>query len=119
MRAYAAWLFALAAAFNAAVGLALLLGRPLVGSALGLDPIAGSNLALLYLVAGFILIFAYAYLRIALDPVGSRPLVQLGAIGKLVAFASVITAWAQGAVGPRLPGLAAGDLVFAPLCLDS
>jgi hypothetical protein len=118
LRRYAAVLFGLAAAFNAAVGLALLFARPLVGPALGLDPIVGTNLVLLSLSAGLIVFFAWIYLLIALDPAKQRPVIPLMAVGKLVGFASVAWPWLAGAVDARLPALAAGDLVFALLFFD-
>jgi hypothetical protein len=118
MRAYGGWLFGAAAVFNAAVGLGLLFARPWLGGLIGLDPATGTNLALLYLTASFILLFAGAYGWVALKPMTNRPLILLGAIGKLVAVVCVAVPWMTGAIDARLPSLAAGDLVFAALFLD-
>jgi len=117
MRLSAGWLFGLAAGFNGAVGLSLLLASQAVANALGLQPVAGSNLLLLYLTAGFILMFAYAYARIARDPVGFRPLIGFSALGKTVAVAIMLVCWLRGLVDWRVPALGGGDLVFAGLFL--
>jgi hypothetical protein len=115
MKLSAPWLFGAAAAFNFAVGFALLALRPWAGPLLHLDPIAGTNLVLVNLTGGFILLFAYGYARIALDPVGWRPLIGLSAIGKAMAAAAVILPWAMGQISAVLPSLVGGDVVFAGL----
>lgn len=118
MKTYARWLFGLAAAFNAAVGLALLFARPMLGPLLGLAPITGSNIAIVNVAGGLIVLFAYAYLRVALDPVRFRSFIGLAVIGKLIAVVGVVTPWLVGAIDARLPGLVGGDLVFAVLFAD-
>ena len=118
MKTYAHWLFGLAAAFNALVGLAMLLGRPLLGPMLGLAPLVGTNIAIANLAAGLILTFAYAYLRVAMDPVRFRPFIGLAVIGKLLAVACVVWPWLAGDIDARLPRLVAGDFVFALLFAD-
>ena len=115
MKLSAPWLFGAAAAFNFAVGFALLALRPWAGPLLHLDPIAGTNLVLVDLTGGFILLFAYGYARIALDPVGWRPLIGLSAIGKAMAAVGVILPWAMGQIPAVLPSLVGGDVVFAGL----
>ena len=115
MKLSAPWLFGAAAAFNAAVGFALLAARPWAGPLLGLDPIGGTNLVLVNLTGGFILLFAYGYARIALDPVGWRPLIGLSAIGKAMAAAGVMAPWIAGRISSLLPSLVGGDVVFAGL----
>jgi hypothetical protein len=64
-----------------------------------------------------IILFGYAYLRIARDPVGYRPLIHIGAAGKLAAFALAAGAWWAGAVPAGLPIVVAGDAVLASLFL--
>jgi len=117
MRLSAGWLFGAAAGFNIVVGLALLFQRPWLEAILQLDPITGSNLMLLVLTAGFILLFAYAYARIALDPVTWRPFIGFCVIGKTAAAASILACWLLGQVAWTLPALGSGDLIFAGLFL--
>ena len=117
MRLSAKWLFGAAAGFNAAVGLGLLFARPTLAAALRLDPIEGSNLLLLYLTAGFILLFGYGYARVAADPVAWRPFIPFSAAGKTMAMASMLACWLEGQVAWVVPALGAGDLVFAGLFL--
>src|SRR5262245_44493920 len=97
MTAHARWLFGSAAALNLAVAISLIFLRSVISPLLGLEPVSGTGLVLLYLTAGFIGLFGYAYARVAINPVVNRPLIVLGAIGKLAAVASVVIAWAQGA----------------------
>jgi hypothetical protein len=100
------------------VALGLLFLRPALAPLIGLDPIAGTNLVFLYLATGFVALFGYAYLRIALDPQRYRPFVELGAIGKLVAVASASWPWLRGEIGWQLPLILSGDVVLALLFLD-
>lgn len=108
-------LFGIAAAFNFLVAAGLLLLRPSMAPLLRLDPIAGTNLILVNLTGGFIALFGYAYLRVAIDPVTYRPFIPLGIIGKLIAVASAVWPWLSGAVSWPLPVLSFADLVFVVL----
>jgi hypothetical protein len=118
MKTYARWLFGLAAAFNLAVGLALLFVRTLMIPRLGFDPVEGSNALIANLVGMFIALFGYCYLLVAIDPVKYRPYISLGAIGKLLAIACAVVPWLTGASSVKPPPLLFGDLVFALLFLD-
>ena len=118
MDAYARRLFGTAAFFNLLVAVILLLVRPLLAPALPLDPIAGTNVVLLYMTAFLIATFGYAYLRVALDPRRFRPFVELGVVGKLLAVAAATGPWLAGEIGWQVPLLVGGDLVFALLFLD-
>lgn len=118
MKSYARWLFGTAAAGNLAVGGSLLLAQKPFAEILGLDPIVGSNAVIAALAGVLIVVFGYGYGRIALDPARFRPLIQLGAFGKLAAVVTVV-------VGARLVPhvwwlavLVSGDLGFAALFLD-
>ncbi|MGI9170404.1 MAG: hypothetical protein ACR2FH_09545 [Caulobacteraceae bacterium] len=113
----ARWLFGIAAAFNVAVGLSLLFLRPSLAPVLHLDPTTGTNLVLIDLVGGLIVLFGYAYARVAADPIRYRPFIHLGVIGKLIAVASAVTHWRAGQVFWALPLLASGDLAFVALFL--
>ncbi|MBA3812024.1 MAG: hypothetical protein H0X27_10370 [Caulobacteraceae bacterium] len=108
-------LFGVAAAFNFGVGIALLFLRPWLGPLLGLDVIAGTNLVLIDLTAGLILLFGYAYARLAIDAVRYRPYIPIGIGGKLVAVVSAAVPWLAGEISWRLPLLAGADLVFVGL----
>ena len=117
MRAYARWLFGLAAAFNLLIGLALLFLRTLLSSLLHLGPIAGTNVVLANLTGMFVALFGCAYAMVALDPVEYRAFVPLGAIGKLLAVVCVFIPWFMGVIPGILPSLVVGDFVFAILFL--
>jgi hypothetical protein len=118
MSVRARWLFGLAAAANFAVAAWLGLTRGLFVALLDLDPITGTNAVLADLAAVLIASFGYGYLRIALDPVRFRPLIHVGALGKLAAVAAVFTAALTLPHLWRLFALVGGDVVFAILFLD-
>lgn len=118
MPTYSRWLFGLAAAANLAVAAWILFARGRFVQLFDLDPITGTNIVLTNLAAVLIAGFGYGYVRIALDPVRFRPLVHIGALGKLAAVAVAVSAvvWDRGAM--RLAILVSGDLVFAALFVD-
>jgi len=118
LTAYARWLFGVAAVANLFVAAWLALAQRLFVGVLGLDPIAGSNIVIADLAAVLIAAFGYGYLRIALDPVRFRPLIHVGALGKLAAVAAVFTAALTLPHLWRLFALVGGDVVFAILFLD-
>jgi hypothetical protein len=118
MTAYGRWLFGLAALFNAAVGALALLAPELFAAWLGLDAITGTNRLFAALSGGFILLFGYAYLRIALDAARFRAFIGFGAAGKLSAVAIIAGLWLRHVIGPTVPALAGGDVIFALLFVD-
>jgi hypothetical protein len=118
VRGYARWLFGFAAAFNLAVGVALLFLRPMLLGRLGFDPVTGSNIVIANLVGMFVALFGYCYLLVAIDPVKYRAYISLGAIGKLLAIMCAVVPWLTGAVAMKPPPLLAGDFVFALLFID-
>jgi len=63
-------------------------------------------------------VFGWAYLRIAQDPRRFRPFIELGVIGKVLAVTVTTLPWLRGQIGPQLPLLVSGDLVYAALFLD-
>jgi hypothetical protein len=115
---YARWLFGTAAALNIGVAAGLLFLRPQIGPLLGLDPISGTNVALLYLTAGFIGLFGYAYVRVAMNPAANRPLISLSVIGKLTAVGWLVLAWLTGDAPGRLVAPSGADLIYTLLFLD-
>ena len=111
-------LFGTAALFNFLVALALLFLRPQLGPLVRLDPVTGTNVVFVYLAAGLVAVFGYAYVRIAQDPERFRPFIELGVIGKLLAVGAVTWPWLTGEVGWQLPLVVSGDAVFALLFID-
>lgn len=113
----ARWLFGVAAAFNFSVGLGLLFLRAWLAPILRLDQVEGANLVFVNIVGGLIVVFGYAYVLVARDPVRYRPYIPLGVLGKLVAVVAVLIPWFAGQVFWTLPMLASVDVVFAVLFL--
>jgi hypothetical protein len=70
------WLFSSAAIFNAVICLSLLFAPNAIVRWLSLDPVTGSNLMILHLTAGFIGLFAVAYVLVAVDPVAFRVFIR-------------------------------------------
>jgi hypothetical protein len=118
MNTYARWLFGVSAAFNLAVGGALLLLRPTLLGRLGFDPVEGSNIVIANLTAMFIMLFGYCYALVAFDPVKNRPFISVGAVGKLLAIGCAVVPWLSGQIAMKPPPLLAGDLILAILFLD-
>jgi hypothetical protein len=116
--AYARTLFRLAAAFNFAVAIALLLLRPQLAALFGLAPVEGTNLAFANVTAVLVATLGYAYLRVAADPERERAIIEVAVVGKLLAVAAVCWPWLAGDIDFRLPLLVAGDFVFALLFID-
>jgi hypothetical protein len=115
MRVHARLLFGAAAAFNLAVGLALLFARGALSRVLKLDPIVGTHVVLANMCGTFIVLFGVAYALVARDPLKYRAYVPLGAAGKLLAVVAVVVPWTLGTIDATIPSLTAGDLVFALL----
>lgn len=67
------------------------------------------------LTAAFIALFGGSYAWLALQPVISRPLLMLGAIGKTAAFSIFFSLWLFGQVSLLLMIGGIGDLAFALL----
>ena len=118
MATYARWLFGTGAAFNIAIGLALLFLRPLMQTRLGIEPAEGANLVLANLAGLLAAMVGVIYAMIAREPDRYRPIIVLAALGKLAAVALVVTPWLRGEVGPQLPALVMGDALYALLFLD-
>ncbi len=105
-------LFTVAAIFNLLVGLPMLLAFPLVSRLLGVE---GGPTVWYHICAAIVVIFGYAYWRIARDPVGFRPYIALGIIGKLVFVVAIYGHWLAGDASGRMALLVTVDLVFAIL----
>jgi|HubBroStandDraft_1064217.scaffolds.fasta_scaffold522536_2 hypothetical protein len=117
-RSYVRWLFGVAAGANLLVAGTMSLGQGLFVTVLALDPITGTSVVLVDLAAVLIGAFGYGYARIALDPVGFRPPIAIGAWGKLAAVATVLVGALSLTHLWRLFALVSGDVPFALLFLD-
>jgi len=115
---HARWLFGIAAAFNFAVAASVLFLRPWIGPLFQLDPATGTNLVNINIAGVLIAAFGWAYVCVARDPVRYRPYISFGIIGKLGVAIAALAPWLTGAIGWRVPALAAADLVFAALFAD-
>ena len=69
------------------------------------------------LAAMFIALFGGAYLWLAVSETLHRPLLGLGAVGKLLAFLLASGLWAVDAAPPAIALTSIGDLAFALLWL--
>jgi len=61
----------------------------------------------------FVLLFAGAYVWLAMQPAINRPFVAFGAIGKATAFVTVLVLWLRGAVPAGGVLAMLGDIVLA------
>ena len=96
------------------LGCGLLFAYPWLAPVLGVD---GPPTVWFHIVAGIVLVFGYAYARIAQDSQRYRPYIVLGAAGKLT-FAAVIYAhWIAGSAPGPVAVLVSADVVFAALFL--
>jgi hypothetical protein len=118
MSIYVRALFGFAGTLNLLVGLALLLWPAGAMAFAGIGPLAASAMPLIYFAGTMIALFGYSYFLIAADPVRFRPLIHIGALGKLLAVASAGLPWIMGQTGPRLASVLAPDVIFALLFLD-
>jgi hypothetical protein len=105
-------LFTIAAIFNAAVGLAMLLAYDVMVPWLGLPP---RPTVWIHIVALIVLVFGYAYWRIATDAVKFREYVVLGIVGKLAFVVAIYGHFLAGDATAALAALVTADLVFAGL----
>jgi hypothetical protein len=105
-------LFTVAAIFNAVVGLAMLLAYDPLVPWLGFPP---RPTVWIHIIALVVLVFGYAYWRIAMDPVKFREYVVLGIVGKLAFVVVIYGHFIAGDATAALATLVTADLVFAGL----
>lgn len=105
-------LFQVAALFNFAVGIPLLLAYPAAAPLLGMPPSPG---VFFHVCIGIVLLFGWVYWRIARDPVQYRPYVMLGVLGKMVFVVAIYGHWLAGDASTAMAALVTGDLIFAAL----
>lgn len=105
-------LFTIAAIFNAVVGLAMLLSYDLMVPWLGFPP---RPTVWIHIIALIVLVFGYAYWRIANDPARFREYVVLGIAGKLAFVVVIYGHFIAGDATAALAMLVTADLIFAGL----
>jgi hypothetical protein len=105
-------LFTVAAAFNFLVGMGILLGYSLVAPLLGLP---AQPTVWIHIVALVVLLFGWAYWRIATDPVRYREFVVLGIAGKLAFVVAIYGHFLNGSATAATAALVSADLLFAVL----
>jgi hypothetical protein len=105
-------LFRVGAAFNVLVGVSMLVAWP---AAAGLLGFAAPRTVFTDLVGAVVALFGWVYWRIAEDPVGCRPYVLLGIVGKLTFVVVIYANFALGRAPAGLAALVTADLVFAVL----
>jgi hypothetical protein len=105
-------LFTIAAIFNAVVGLAMLLAYDLVVPWLGFPP---RPTVWIHIIALIVLVFGYAYRRVARDPSRFREYVVLGIAGKLAFVVAIYGHFVAGDATAALATLVTADLIFAGL----
>lgn len=101
----------LACPFNLVAAIVFAFPSSILGRQLGLPEYVSP----LYtsLVALFVALFGFTYAWLARQPSIDRPLLALGSIGKLSAFAIALGLWIAKLVPGLLVLVAVGDLVFA------
>jgi len=105
-------LFAAAAIFNILVGLGILFAYDLVGPWLGFPP---QPAVWIHIIALVVLVFGYAYWRVARDPARFREYVVLGILGKLSFVVAIYAHFFNGTATTALAVLVTADLLFAAL----
>lgn len=105
-------LFTAAAIFNWAVAASLFLAYHELAPILGLPP---RPTVWLHIVAAIVLVFGYAYWRVAGDSRRFREYIALGIIGKLAFVVVIYAHFLVGSTGPAMAGLVTVDLAFAGL----
>ena len=105
-------LFGVAAIFNVVVGVAMLIAYDALAPWLGLPP---QPTVWVHLVALVVLVFGYAYSRVAMDPRRFREYIVLGMVAKLAFVAVIYGHFLAGGATAMLATLVTADLVFAGL----
>ncbi len=105
-------LFGIAAIFNFVVGGGLLLAYPWTARLLGID---GPPTVWFHITTGIVLLFGYAYWQISRDPATNRPLIVMGAAGKLIFAVAIYAHWLAGTASGMMALLVTTDVVFAAL----
>ena len=105
-------LFTVAALFNWAVGAGILLRYRALAPLLGFPE---PPTVWIHIVTGIVIVFGYAYWRIAADPRRFREYVVLGILGKLTFVIAIYAHFMAGSATPALALLVTADLIFAAL----
>ena len=108
-------LFVIAALFNFAVGLPMLLAPEAMLASLG-QPVP-DDLLMTRLASLLIVVLGVGYGMVARDPAANRPILWLGVLGKAPIPALVWLSGGQAALASSAFILSLGDLAFATLFL--
>lgn len=114
---YARKLFGAAAIFNFVAGIAFLFAMQQVAQLIGMKPVP-SDLLFVHFGAVLVLTFGWGYWRVSCDPVGNRPIIRLGIVGKSLVVIAGYVDWYAGNVNWPFAALITGDLIFAALFWD-
>ncbi len=107
-------MFASGAIFNLLAGAPMLIAPATIAGFAGI-PASPATDMLIRMVALAIIGFGWAYWLIAKEPQRMRPIILLGAALKVAFVALACGYWLNGAIGPFLPTLAVGDVLYTVL----
>lgn len=107
-------MFASGALFNLLAGLPILLAPAAIAELMGITANPASDM-LMRMVALAIIGFGWAYWLIAKEPQRLRPIILLGAALKIAFVTLAFGYWLNGTIGPFLPALAMGDVLYTLL----
>jgi hypothetical protein len=107
------FVFGLAAIFNLAVGLPMLLAPEVFFSLTG-QP-APADLLFVRMSGGLIAVFGVGYAMVARNPMAHRGIAFIGVIGKIIAPAILWFYYQAGAISFSNFAMGLGDLAFAAL----
>lgn len=109
-------MFASGAVFNLLAGTPMLLAPATIAELMGLTASPATSM-LIRMVAMAIIGFGWAYWLIAREPERMRPIILLGAALKIGFVTMAFGYWLNGTIGPFLPTLAMGDVLYTLLFL--
>ncbi len=109
-------MFASGAVFNLLAGAPMLIAPTTIAGFAGI-PASPATDMLIRMVALAIIGFGWAYWLIAKEPQRMRPIILLGAILKVCFVTLAFGYWLNGSIGPFLPTLAMGDVLYTALFL--
>lgn len=107
-------MFASGALFNLLAGLPILLAPAAIAALMGVTANPATHM-LMRMVALAIIGFGWAYWLIAREPQRLRPIILLGAALKIGFVTLAFGYWLNGTIGPFLPALAMGDVLYTAL----
>ena len=107
-------MFASGAIFNLLAGAPMLIAPATIAGFAGITASPATDM-LIRMVALAIIGFGWAYWLIAKEPQRMRPVIVLGAVLKVGFVTLAFCYWLNGTIGPFLPTLATGDVLYTLL----